>query len=60
MAIPNSKQELIDAIDSTYAKLVQELARVPPALARAPVLEGQVTGTRMSVCDLLAVPGGLE
>lgn len=54
MAIPNSKQELIAAINSTYAKLAQELARVPPALARAPVLEGQVKGTRMSVCDLLA------
>lgn len=54
MAIPNSKQELIAAINSTYAKLAQELARVPPALARDPVLEGQVKGTRMSVCDLLA------
>ncbi|OEZ83902.1 hypothetical protein JAB6_26640 [Janthinobacterium sp. HH104] len=54
MAVPNSKSELIEAITTTYAKLVQELARVPPALARAPVLEGQVAGTRMSVCDLLA------
>ena len=54
MAIPNSKQELLDAINSTYAKLAQELARVPPALSRKPVLEGQVAGTRMSVCDLLA------
>ena len=41
MAIPDSKQALLDAINSTYAKLAQELARVPPALARAPVLEGQ-------------------
>ena len=54
MAIPNSKQELVEAITTTYAKLAQELARVPPALARDPVLEGQVKGTRMSVCDLLA------
>ena len=54
MAIPNSKQELLDAIDSSYAKLLQELAQVPPSLARAPVLEGHVKGTRMSVCDLLA------
>ena len=54
MAVPNSKQELVDAINSTYAKLAQELACVPLALARAPVLEGQVKGTRMSVCDLLA------
>nr|WP_314629230.1 ClbS/DfsB family four-helix bundle protein [uncultured Janthinobacterium sp.] len=54
MAIPNSKQELIDAIHGSYAKLTQELARVPPSLARAPVLEGHVAGTRMSVCDLLA------
>ena len=54
MAIPNSKQELVEAISTTYAKLAQELARVPPALARDPVLEGQVKGTRMSVCDLLA------
>jgi len=54
MAIPNSKQELLEAMTTTYAKLAQELARVPPALARDPVLEGQVKGTRMSVCDLLA------
>ncbi|AQR67145.1 hypothetical protein BZG29_01345 [Janthinobacterium sp. LM6] len=54
MAIPNSKQELVEAITTTYAKLAQELARVPQALARDPVLEGQVKGTRMSVCDLLA------
>lgn len=54
MAIPNSKQELVEAITTTYAKLAQELARVPPALSREPVLEGQVKGTRMSVCDLLA------
>ncbi|MGX9732508.1 ClbS/DfsB family four-helix bundle protein [Janthinobacterium aestuarii] len=54
MAIPNSKQELLEAITTTYAKLAQELARVPPALSREPVLEGQVAGTRMSVCDLLA------
>ncbi|UQV46295.1 ClbS/DfsB family four-helix bundle protein [Janthinobacterium lividum] len=54
MAIPNSKQKLVEAITTTYGKLAQELARVPPALARDPVLEGQVAGTRMSVCDLLA------
>ncbi|APA70812.1 MULTISPECIES: ClbS/DfsB family four-helix bundle protein [unclassified Janthinobacterium] len=54
MAIPNSKRELVEAITTSYARLAQELARVPPALARVPVLEGQVQGTRMSVCDLLA------
>ena len=54
MAIPHSKQELITAIDGTYARLMQEVARVPPALARDPVLVGHVKGTRMSVCDLLA------
>ncbi|SFY15356.1 hypothetical protein SAMN03097694_4829 [Janthinobacterium lividum] len=54
MAVPNSKSELIEAISTTYAKLAQELARVPPALSREPVLEGQVAVTRMSVCDLLA------
>jgi len=54
MAVPNSKSELIEAITTTYAKLAQELARVPLALSREPVLEGQMAGTRMSVCDLLA------
>lgn len=54
MAVPASKQALIDAIESSYAKLAQELERVPPALAYEPVLEGQVAGTRMSVCELLA------
>ena len=54
MAIPHSKQELITAIDGTYARLMLEVARVPPALARDTVLVGHVKGTRMSVCDLLA------
>ena len=54
MAIPHNRQELLEAINTSYARLQQDLARVPPGLARELVLDGNVAGTRMSVCDLLA------
>ena len=54
MAIPHNRQALLDAIDTSYAKLQQDLARVPPGLARELVLDGHVAGTRISVCDLLS------
>lgn len=54
MAVPQNQQELLDAIRSSYRKLAQDLASVPPERAREATLEGHAQGTRMSVCDLLA------
>ena len=53
MAIPGSKQELLQAIRSSYQKLTAELSGVPAGRTREATLEGHAKGTRMSVADLL-------
>ncbi|MQP67288.1 ClbS/DfsB family four-helix bundle protein [Niveispirillum sp. SYP-B3756] len=54
MAIPQSKQELLEAIHSNYQKLAADLATLPPERACEATLEGHAKGTWMSVCDLVA------
>ncbi|WP_269434506.1 MULTISPECIES: ClbS/DfsB family four-helix bundle protein [Burkholderia] len=54
MAIPQTRQELLDAIRTTYEKLAADLAGVPPERAREATLEGHARGTRMSAADLVA------
>ncbi|WP_049399670.1 MULTISPECIES: ClbS/DfsB family four-helix bundle protein [Stenotrophomonas] len=54
MAVPQNKQELLDAICTTYLKLAADLASVPPERAHEMTLEGHAQGTQMSVSDLVA------
>lgn len=54
MAVPQTQQELLQAIQTTYAKLVADLATVPPERAREATMEGHAKGTLMSVADLVA------
>lgn len=54
MAMPQGRQELLHAIRTTYQKLSDDLARVPPERAREAVLEGHAQGTQISVADLVA------
>ena len=54
MAVPQNKQDLLDAICTTYRKLAVDLASVPPERAREGTLEGHAQGTQMSVSDLVA------
>ena len=54
MAVPQTQQELLQAIQTTYAKLVADLATVPPERAREVTLEGHAKGTLMSIADLVA------
>lgn len=54
MAVPASKADLLTAISTTFGKLMQDLARVPPDRAREASLEGQAAGTMMSPADLVA------
>lgn len=54
MAIPHNKQELLDAIQQTYDKLVTELSSLSTEQARETSLEGHARGTQMSVADLVA------
>ena len=54
MGVPSSKAELLDAISVTFGKLMADLARVSPELAREATLEGHAAGTMMSPADLAA------
>ncbi|WP_265521342.1 ClbS/DfsB family four-helix bundle protein [Oerskovia flava] len=54
MPVPASKDDLLTAIETTFARLYRDLERVPPGRAREPVLEGHVKGTLMSPADLVA------
>lgn len=54
MAIPNSKTDLLAAIDSAYDKLAKDLAGVPGSLADEATLEGHSKGTDMSIRDLVS------
>lgn len=54
MAVPQSKDELLKAINTNFDKLHRELADIPDAMVRSGSLEGHAKGTMMSVADLVA------
>ncbi len=54
MTVPQNKQELLQAIRTTYRKLATDLQSVPPERAREATLEGHAQHTYMSVSDLVA------
>lgn len=54
MAIPTSKYELLEAIDSTFDKLMSDLERVPLDRTRFTSMDGHARGTKMSPADLVA------
>lgn len=58
MAVPTNKDELLDAIDSNFDKLIKELHGVPLSLVDERSLEGHAKGTQMSVADLTAYQVG--
>lgn len=54
MPIPSTKEELIAAIESSYKKLRQEFASIPPELAHLKQMEGHARNTVMSPNNQLA------
>ncbi|WP_201400758.1 ClbS/DfsB family four-helix bundle protein [Kaistia sp. 32K] len=54
MAVPASKDELLEAIGSNFDKLMKDLVTVPADRSGEKTLEGHAQGTRMSVHDLVA------
>lgn len=54
MSIPQSKNELVQAINTSYEKLSFDYRKIPHELTRTLVIEGNVKGTVISVCDTLA------
>ncbi|QSE72367.1 ClbS/DfsB family four-helix bundle protein [Rhodococcus sp. PSBB049] len=54
MAVPQTKNELLQAVTDSYDALARELQRVPTERAREVSLPGHRTGTWMSPADLVA------
>lgn len=54
MAVPGSKDELLDAITKTFDRLREDFTRVPKERAREATMQGHVAGEMMSPADLAA------
>lgn len=54
MSVPQTKEELLAAINGNYLKLIKDLETVPPDRALEKSLDGHASGTHMSVHDLVA------
>ena len=54
MAVPQNKNELLNAIETNFNKLIQQLDKVPVEQTQQPTLDGHVKGSQMSICNLLA------
>jgi hypothetical protein len=53
-SIPQSKEELEQAIGDSFAKLMVDYRSIPKAVARECAIEGNNKGTTISVCDTVA------
>ena len=54
MAVPKNKEELVLAIEDSYAKLKKELNSIPIEMTGKKELEGHAKGTQMSLNDLVS------
>jgi len=54
MAVPTNKQELLEAIETNYARLLLDLARVPPERTAQKTMDGHAKGAMMSVHNLVS------
>ena len=53
-SVPQSKNELLAAINSVFPKLMADYQVVPESLSRKCGVEGNIKGTQISVCDSVA------
>lgn len=54
MSVPQTKAELLSAVDKNFAKLMSYLNRIPPEITSEVSMEGHAKGTAMSVHNLVA------
>jgi len=54
MAVPTNKDELLEAIDTNFDKLLKDLRSVPLSMVDQRTMEGHAQGTQMSVANLTA------
>lgn len=53
-SVPQSKDELLSAINSIFPKLMADYQVVPESLSRGCEVEGNLKGTQISICDTVA------
>lgn len=54
MSVPQTKAELLFAIDQNFSKLIRYLNSIPPDMTSGYLMEGHAKGTEMSVRDLVS------
>ncbi|WNU98966.1 ClbS/DfsB family four-helix bundle protein [Enterobacter sp. DTU_2021_1002640_1_SI_PRY_ASU_LCPMC_013] len=54
MSVPQTKAELLLAIDKNFSKLISYLNSIPPDITSDSSMDGHVMGTEMSVRDLVS------
>src|SRR5262245_61662394 len=54
MSIPQTRKQLLDAIDSNYRKLPNDLTNIPLDSTHEKTMEGHAKGSQMSVANLLS------
>lgn len=54
MSVPESKYELLSAIDNSFTKLMHQLSKIPIDRASEISMEGHAKGTKMSPCNLVS------
>ncbi len=53
-SVPKDKQQLLDAINTIFPKLMADYRAVPVDSSRICAIDGNVKGTKVSVCDTVA------
>ncbi len=54
MAVPQSKEQLLAAMEKSWLALRKKLMRIPDNLAFEPLMEGHASGTQMSAASLVS------
>jgi hypothetical protein len=54
MAVPESKNELIEAINKNYPLLIKKLMSVPAQKVFEPLMQGHVKGSAISAAQLVS------
>ena len=54
MSVPQTKAELLLAIDKNFSKLISYLNTIPPEITSDKSMDGHAKGTEMSVRALMA------
>lgn len=54
MGVPQTKSELLSAVDKNFSKLINYLNSIPPELTSDKPMDGHAKYTEMSICGLVS------